>query len=158
MIKQKNQNSTCCFSMLQRAPFTSNTTTVMGMLQENDDFNRSHRIFQLLGCFFVVVFFQLEQMQRWVFTNFLLHSSRNVITSPIMNEIIAICGKTVLRQLSQAADYFSMIADEATDISHNEQIDMHWDAPASQVASLVPRPSITVFPLGGLVTMVCACA
>ena len=46
------------------------------------------------------------------------------ISPPIVNEIIAICGNTVLRQLLtdiRAANNFSLIADEATDISHNEQ-------------------------------------
>ena len=50
---------------------------------------------------------------------------RDYISPAVINEIITICGNTVLRQLLQeihAADWFSLIADEATDISHNEQI------------------------------------
>ena len=45
------------------------------------------------------------------------------ISPEVINEIIAICGKTILRGLLQdiiAADYYALIADEATDISHNE--------------------------------------
>ena len=50
---------------------------------------------------------------------------RDYISPKIINEIIAICGNTVLRQLLRdirAAEYFALIADEATDISHNEQM------------------------------------
>ena len=50
---------------------------------------------------------------------------RDYISPAIVNEIIKICGNTILRQLLvdiRAANYFSLIADEATDISHNEQI------------------------------------
>ncbi len=50
---------------------------------------------------------------------------RDYISPEIINEIITICGQTILRQLLQdisAADYFALIADEATDISHNEQM------------------------------------
>ena len=50
---------------------------------------------------------------------------RDYISPAIVNEIITICGNTILRQLLvdiRAANYFSLIADEATDISHNEQI------------------------------------
>ena len=47
------------------------------------------------------------------------------ISPTIINEIITICGHTILRQLLQdihTADHFALIADEATDISHNEQM------------------------------------
>ena len=47
------------------------------------------------------------------------------MASHVTNEIITICGQKILRQLLQdilATDYFSRIADEATDISHNEQM------------------------------------
>ena len=47
------------------------------------------------------------------------------ISPAIVNEIITLCGNTVLRHLLKdirAAEYFSVIADEATDVSHNEQI------------------------------------
>lgn len=50
---------------------------------------------------------------------------RDYISPTIVNKIITLCGNTVLRQLLKdirAAKYFSVIADEATDISHNEQI------------------------------------
>ncbi len=50
---------------------------------------------------------------------------RDYISPAIVNEIITLCGNTVLRQLLgdiQAAKYFLLIADEATDISHNAQI------------------------------------
>ena len=50
---------------------------------------------------------------------------REYISPAIINEIITICGNTVLRQLLQdiyAADNYALIADEATDISHNEHI------------------------------------
>ena len=50
---------------------------------------------------------------------------RDYISPAIVNEIITLCGNTVLRHLLEdirAAEYFSVIADEATDISHNEQI------------------------------------
>ena len=51
--------------------------------------------------------------------------NRDYISPEIINEIITLCGKTLLRQLLKdisAADYFALIADEATDISHNEQM------------------------------------
>jgi hypothetical protein len=50
---------------------------------------------------------------------------REYISPAIINEIITICGNTVLRQLLQdiyAADQFALIADEATDISLNEHM------------------------------------
>ena len=50
---------------------------------------------------------------------------RDYISPEVINEVITICGQTILRQLLQditAADYFALIADEATDISHNEQM------------------------------------
>lgn len=50
---------------------------------------------------------------------------RDYISPAIVNEIITICGNTVLRQLLQeihAADWFLLIADEATDVSYNEQM------------------------------------
>ena len=50
---------------------------------------------------------------------------REYISPAIVNEIITICGITVLRQLlvdTRAAKYFSLIADEATDVSHHEQM------------------------------------
>ena len=50
---------------------------------------------------------------------------RDYISPAIVNEIINISGNTILRQLLQeiqAADWFSLIADEATDVSHNEQM------------------------------------
>ena len=57
--------------------------------------------------------------------------TQEYISPEIINEIIAICGKTILRGLLQdiiAADYYALIADEATDISHNEQlcISIRW--------------------------------
>ena len=54
-----------------------------------------------------------------------LPPKRDYISPAIVNEIITICGNMVLRQLLvdiRAANYFSLIADEATDISHNEQM------------------------------------
>ena len=50
---------------------------------------------------------------------------RDYISPEIINEIITIYGQTILRTLLQdirVADYFAVIADEATDISHNEQM------------------------------------
>ena len=50
---------------------------------------------------------------------------REYISPEIVNELIAIMGNTVLRQvlaLIKSALWYSLIADEATDISHNEQI------------------------------------
>ena len=50
---------------------------------------------------------------------------REYISPEIINKVITICGQTILRQLLQdisAANYFALIADEATDISHNEQM------------------------------------
>ena len=50
---------------------------------------------------------------------------REYISPVIINEIITICGNTVLRQLLQCiyeAGNFALIADEATDISHNEHM------------------------------------
>ena len=58
------------------------------------------------------------QLATWI-------KKRDYISPAIVNEIITLCGNTVLRQLLgdiRAAKYFSIIADEATDISHNEQI------------------------------------
>ncbi len=58
------------------------------------------------------------QLATWI-------KKRDYISPAIVNEIITLCGNTVLRQLLgdiQAAKYFSLIADEATDISHNAQI------------------------------------
>ena len=54
-----------------------------------------------------------------------LLKKREYISPEIINEIIKICGQMILRQLLKdiyASDYFALIADEATDISHNEQI------------------------------------
>ena len=56
---------------------------------------------------------------------------RDYISPEIVNEIITICGQRILRQLLEdikAANYFAVIADEASDISHNEQmcIAVHW--------------------------------
>lgn len=67
---------------------------------------------------------------------FLLHSSdcptlgawmkkRDYLSPEIINEVISICGQTVLRNLLQnikAAEHYSLIADEATDISRREQL------------------------------------
>ena len=50
---------------------------------------------------------------------------REYISPQILNEMTALCGNAVLRQLLSdisSFDYFSIIADEATDISHNEQV------------------------------------
>ena len=50
---------------------------------------------------------------------------REYISPEIINEVITICCQMILRQLLKdiyAADYFALIADEATDISHNEQM------------------------------------
>ena len=50
---------------------------------------------------------------------------REYISPEIINEVITICGQMILRQLLKdiyAVDYFAVIADEATDISHNEQM------------------------------------
>lgn len=50
---------------------------------------------------------------------------RDYLSPQIVNEIIAICGNMVLRELLREirdAEYFALIADEATDISHNEQM------------------------------------
>ena len=58
------------------------------------------------------------QLASWI-------KKRDYISPAIVNEIINISGNTILRQLLQeiqAADWFSLIADEATDVSHNEQM------------------------------------
>ena len=50
---------------------------------------------------------------------------REYISPVIISEIITICGNTVLRQLLQdiyAAGNFALIANVATDISHNEHM------------------------------------
>ena len=50
---------------------------------------------------------------------------REYISPEMVNELIAIMGNTVLRQvlaLIKSALWYSLIANEATDISHNEQI------------------------------------
>lgn len=50
---------------------------------------------------------------------------RDYLSPEIINEVISICGQTVLRNLLQnikAAEHYSLIADEATDISHKEQL------------------------------------
>ena len=50
---------------------------------------------------------------------------REYISPEIINEVITICGQMILRQLLKdiyAADNFTLIADEATDISHSEQM------------------------------------
>ena len=50
---------------------------------------------------------------------------QDYISPAVVNEIITLCGHAILRQLLvqvRAANYFSLIADEATDISHNEQM------------------------------------
>ena len=57
---------------------------------------------------------------------------RDYISPKIINEIITLCGQTILRQLLQdihASDYFALIVDEATDISHHEQmcIAIRWE-------------------------------
>ena len=61
---------------------------------------------------------ELPQLGSWL-------KQQMYISPEIVNEIITICGHKILRQLLQnitAADYFAVIADEATDISHNEQM------------------------------------
>ena len=54
-------------------------------------------------------------------------------TSPeIVNEILAVMGNTLLRSIVsdiQSSSGFSIIADEATDISRNEQMSHHWSMP-----------------------------
>ena len=60
---------------------------------------------------------------------------REYLSPEVINNIITICGQMILRQLLQdilAADYFSLIADEATDIFHNEQmhIAIRWVDPS----------------------------
>ncbi len=58
------------------------------------------------------------QLARWI-------KKRDYISPAVVNEIITLCGNTVLRQMLvdiRAAKYFSLIADEATDIAHNEQM------------------------------------
>ena len=50
---------------------------------------------------------------------------RDYLSPQIVNEIITICGNAILRELLREihdAHYFALIADEATDISHNEQM------------------------------------
>lgn len=50
---------------------------------------------------------------------------QDYISPEIMNEIITICGQTILQQLLQdncPADYFTMRADEAMDILQNEEM------------------------------------
>ena len=50
---------------------------------------------------------------------------REYISPPIVNEMITLCGNAVLRLLLNeisSAQYFSLIADEATDVAHNEQV------------------------------------
>ena len=64
------------------------------------------------------------QLASWI-------KKRDYISPANVNEIISISGNTVLRQLLQeiqTADWFSLISDEATDVSHNEQmcIAIHW--------------------------------
>ncbi len=56
------------------------------------------------------------EMKTWIY--------RKEYTSPeIVNEILALMGNTVLRSIVsdiQSSSWFSIIADEATDISRNE--------------------------------------
>ena len=50
---------------------------------------------------------------------------REYISPSITNELITLCGNAVLRQLLKdisSAQYFSVIADEGTDVAHNEQV------------------------------------
>ena len=52
---------------------------------------------------------------------------REYISPDIINEIIATMGQTVLRQLLveiRSSLWFSILADEATDISHHEQMSL----------------------------------
>ena len=56
---------------------------------------------------------------------------RDYISPEIVNEIITVCGQRILTQLLEdikAANYFTVIADGASDISHNEQmcIALRW--------------------------------
>ena len=58
---------------------------------------------------------------------------QDYISPEVINKVITICGQMILRQLLHgiiAADYLMLIADEATDILHNEQlcIAIHWVA------------------------------
>ncbi len=57
------------------------------------------------------------EMKTWIYR-------RKEYTSPeIVNEILALMGNTVLRSIVsdiQSSSWFSIIADEATDISRNE--------------------------------------
>ncbi len=60
------------------------------------------------------------EMKTWIY--------RKEYTSPeIVNEILALMGNTVLRSIVsdiQSSSWFSIIADEATDISRNEQMSL----------------------------------
>ena len=52
---------------------------------------------------------------------------REYISPDIINEIIATMGQTLLRQLLveiRSSLWFSILADEATDISHHEQMSL----------------------------------
>ena len=58
------------------------------------------------------------QLASWI-------QRQDYIAPAVVNAIITICGNTVLRQLLQeihVAGWFSLIADEATDVAHNEQL------------------------------------
>ena len=81
---------------------------------------------------------------------------REYISPEIINEIITICGKTILRQLLQdiyTAGNFALIADEATDISHNKHmciairwVDSRYDVHETALG-LVQLPDTTALTL-----------
>ena len=56
-------------------------------------------------------------MESW------LHQ-REYISPEITNELITMMGQFVLRSLLTTALWFSILADEATDISHHEQMSL----------------------------------
>ena len=66
----------------------------------------------------LLMFTDCPQLASWL-------KKRDYISPAVVNEIITLCGHAILRQLLvevRAANYFSLIADEVTDISHNEQM------------------------------------
>ena len=64
-------------------------------------------------------------------------SDKNYLSGDIINEMISIMSNTLLRQILtviRKASFFSLIADEATDISHKEQLwTVRWVDDALQI-------------------------
>lgn len=93
---------------------------------------------------------------------------RDYISPKIINEVISICANSVLRDLLKdirTADYFSVIADEATDISRQEQmcvavrwVDNEYQIHEASLGLFQPPDTKAVTLFAGLKDMLLRCS